>query len=138
MAQAEKPILWSGVLIIRDRRVLTLKERDKSFYIMPGGKVEARESDENAAAREALEELGVSVEIQKAFIEIVENSKNTGKLIRFKLFTGNFTKEPDIKNLPGRTESIAYINSQYKQDNIDVGNLLIKLLPELVKQDLID
>jgi 8-oxo-dGTP pyrophosphatase MutT (NUDIX family) len=41
MSQNDKTILWSGVLIIQKRRALTLKETDKAFYIMPGGKLEA-------------------------------------------------------------------------------------------------
>jgi 8-oxo-dGTP pyrophosphatase MutT (NUDIX family) len=138
MSQTEKPILWSGVLIIQNRRLLTLKEKDKPFYVLPGGKVEIGETDEEAAAREALEELGVTAKIHQVFTEIIENSKNTGDLIRFKVFRATINIEPKIENLPERTEATAYINSQYKLDGIDIGNLLIKLLPELVKEDLTD
>jgi 8-oxo-dGTP pyrophosphatase MutT (NUDIX family) len=138
MNTSDEPVRWAGVLIIKNRRVLTLRENDKPFYLMPGGKLEPGETDEAAATREIMEELGVSVDIQSTFIEILETSKNTGQLIRFKLFTGQLAAEPDIHKLPGKTVAIAYINSHYAQEGLEIGNFLIKLLPELVKQNLID
>lgn len=136
--QNEKAILWSGILVINNRRILTLKEVDKPFYILPGGKLELGESDEDAAIREAAEELGVSVELSEVFTEIIENSKNTGLLIRFKLFRAVMPSPPNPDKLPIRTEKIAWINSSCEQEGLDVGNLLIKLLPMLVEKGLID
>jgi len=48
-----------GVLILRgDRLLLCRKNRDTSKLILPGGRVEARESDLDCLARELREELG--------------------------------------------------------------------------------
>lgn len=138
MNDNERPILWAGVLIIKDRKVLVIKEIDKPFYIMPGGKLEKNESDLAAAKREVIEEIGTGVEIGDYYDEFIERSKNTNKLIRFKLYYAILKENFKDKALPKRTEDIKYINSKYKEEKIDIGNLLIKLIPKLVKQDLID
>lgn len=116
--------------------MLVLKETDKPFYMVPGGKVEKDETDEQAAVREVMEEIGVVVTLAGPATEINEHSKSTGQLIRFKLFNGTITEEPDIKNLPGKTEKIMWIDS--KHNGIEIGNLLRHILPLLQTKGLID
>lgn len=48
-------------MIVKNRKVLTLKESDKPFQLVPGGKVEDGETDEEAVVREVNEELGVKM-----------------------------------------------------------------------------
>ena len=105
---------------------------------MPGGKLESGESDEEAAIREVKEELGISAKIKSEFVTIIEKSKSTGQTIRFKLFLGEMQELPDQNSLPGKTVSIAKINSNYKQEGIEVSNLAFKLIPFLVEKNLID
>jgi 8-oxo-dGTP diphosphatase len=61
----------AGALIIENQRVLLVKFEDKNgvHYNLPGGGVEKGESTAEAAAREAQEEAGVEVTVEKlAFI----------------------------------------------------------------------
>jgi 8-oxo-dGTP diphosphatase len=138
MRTEEKPIPWAGVAIIRDRRILTLKENDKPFQLIPGGKREPGETDKEAAARELMEELGVGVVVKDEIARIGEVSKATGQLIRFLVFEGELQAEPNPNSLPGKTVSLAFIDSSYETEGYEVGNLPKQLLPILVEQDLID
>jgi 8-oxo-dGTP diphosphatase len=53
-----------GVAVIREGKVLAaLRAGVDGGWEFPGGKVEARETDEEAAARELAEELGLRIEV---------------------------------------------------------------------------
>ena len=57
----------SGVVVVDAGRVALIRRHrgGRLYYLFPGGGVEAGESDEIAAVREALEELGVHVQITR-------------------------------------------------------------------------
>lgn len=63
--QPRWPTDRAGVLVIRQARLaLIRRERDgQTYYVVPGGSVEPGETCEEAARREAVEELGVAVEL---------------------------------------------------------------------------
>lgn len=54
-------ITVSAVCFSRDGRILTVRKRGTSMFMLPGGKPEAGESAAECAAREVHEELGVVV-----------------------------------------------------------------------------
>lgn len=135
MSQDVEPILWAGALVIKDQCVLVLKETDKPFYMLPGGKVETGETDEQAVMREALEEVGVEVTLKGVFTEILEHSKVNNQMVRFKLYGAELAGELDVHNLPGKTEEIIWIDSTF--DKGEVGNLLAHVLPLLATKGLI-
>jgi len=61
-----RPIVGVGVLIEEDGRYLLVKraaEPDAGLWSIPGGLIEVGERAEEAAAREALEETGLTVEM---------------------------------------------------------------------------
>jgi 8-oxo-dGTP pyrophosphatase MutT (NUDIX family) len=146
MSYDVEPILWAGVVHIEDRKVLTIRESDKDFNLIPGGKLEFDEdkdkieTDEEAAAREVREELGVEVvaETLKFYRDITEPSKKTGQIVRFRLFFGTLASLPDPDNLPGKTVSVAFIDSNYGAEGILAGGLLSKLVPLLVQDGYIN
>ncbi len=57
----------AGNLIVEDGKVLLLYRGDEEHWEVPGGKVEGSESPTEAAVREAKEEIGVEVELDKPF-----------------------------------------------------------------------
>lgn len=57
----------AGSLIIRDGKLLLLYREDEEHWEVPGGKVEEEESPTEAAVREASEEIGVEIELEKPF-----------------------------------------------------------------------
>jgi 8-oxo-dGTP pyrophosphatase MutT (NUDIX family) len=60
-----KPSLRGRVIIVEDGKIALIKRvRDgRTYYVFPGGAVEVGETSEEAAAREAVEELGLRVEV---------------------------------------------------------------------------
>lgn len=57
----------AGNLIIEDGKILLLYREDEEHWEVPGGKVEEDESPTETAVREAEEETGVEVKLQKPF-----------------------------------------------------------------------
>ncbi len=57
----------AGCLIVEESKILLLHRRDEGHWEVPGGKVEEGESPTEAARREAEEEIGVEVELEKPF-----------------------------------------------------------------------
>jgi ADP-ribose pyrophosphatase YjhB (NUDIX family) len=60
-------MITSGVntIIIYRKRVLLVKRQDLGIWVFPGGAVEESESLEEAAKREALEECGLNIKVEK-------------------------------------------------------------------------
>jgi 8-oxo-dGTP pyrophosphatase MutT (NUDIX family) len=56
-------IFWTASLaIVRDGRLLVVRKRGTSRFMLPGGKIEPDESALDCALREAREEVGLSVD----------------------------------------------------------------------------
>lgn len=66
-----------AVVIIQNNRLALIKRvrTDSIYYVFPGGGIEAGETPEAAAEREAWEELGVKVEIQQCLATVEFNGK---------------------------------------------------------------
>ena len=92
-------------LIDRPHRPIILIERLYPPYgwAIPGGFVEYGESVETAAAREALEETGLQVQLIEQFLAYSDPSRDTRQHIISVVFLATATGEPkagdDAKNL---------------------------------------
>jgi len=60
-----KYIIASGSVIIEDGKLIVIKDYKDDFYKLPGGRVEYRESLEDACIREVEEELNAGIKIIK-------------------------------------------------------------------------
>lgn len=65
----------SGVVIMEQHKVALIKrtKNGRTYYTFPGGKVEAGETLEQAAVREAYEELGVYVQVGECMLLLAYN-----------------------------------------------------------------
>lgn len=59
----------AGAIIIRDKKILMIKNDSAPYYYSVGGRVKLNETSEEAVVRETLEETGIKFEIDRlAFI----------------------------------------------------------------------
>ena len=68
----------AGIVLIQDNKV-ALIERHRAgvhYFVFPGGGVDEGESPEQAASREAMEELGIEVALKQKVAEIQLGSKS--------------------------------------------------------------
>ena len=58
-----------GLLLIREGRLLVVRKRGGTLWILPGGKPDGDEDDEAALRREVMEELGCHVSWVRPYME---------------------------------------------------------------------
>ncbi|WP_227397089.1 NUDIX hydrolase [Jeotgalibacillus aurantiacus] len=73
-----------SVMLIHQNKVALIKRvrAGQTYYVFPGGGIEPHETPQEAAKREAFEELGVEVEIGELFTTIAYNGKQYFYLAR--------------------------------------------------------
>jgi mutator protein MutT len=127
----------AGVLL-KGRRFLIARSRDKIFFVAPGGKIETDETPEEALLRELREELGVEVE-QSSLDEFgtfyAQAAGETDRFLKMDVFLVN-KWYGEIVPL-SEIEEIMWINSRDK--DINLGSVFqYDVLPKLKEMDLID
>lgn len=126
-------------IIIRDRKLLVEKSKNKEFFISPGGSIEEGETAKQALARELMEEFRITVkendmEVFGTFSAAAAG--NESKTVVMEVFMiKSFQDEPTPDN---EVEKIAWINSVIPQE-MKVGSIFEhQIIPLLKKCDLID
>jgi len=69
-----------GVILIRDNKILLVRQNNKPFWVFPGGTLEVEEGLEDCAIREIKEEINLHIRIQK------------------ELYLADFLRAPDPKS----------------------------------------
>ena len=129
--------MWVGLLVLRNRRVLMVKEKD-DFFVLPGGKLEGNESPEETLKRELKEELLLENVPVTYYSEYTLPSKSDGKQTVFKLFTADFPENFEFQ-FTDEIQEIKWVNSQYESEGIKVGSITsLALFPDLKKKNEID
>lgn len=121
---------------VRDRRVLTVRAAGSDAFYLPGGKPEPGETDAEAAAREAAEEVGVHVDpaglSHLITIDAAAHNRPPGTRVRLICFTGPSHGEP------APSAEIVEIGWFTSADRSRCAPAIQLLLDELVSTDLID
>ena len=126
-------------IIIQDRKLLFTRAQGMEFFIDPGGKLEAGESDEQALIRELEEELSIKVDVSdlEFFGEYTAEAANhKGKTVHMKAFIvkkwqGEIRPSAEIEEIRWLTSALP--------DDIKVGSIFGgQVLPRLHAQGLVD
>jgi len=91
-------IQLAGNIIIEEGKILLLYREDEGHWEVPGGKVEENESPTQTALREAREEIGVEIELERPF------------------YTGEFQHEDEIYEWNGYIASIKEGRPEIQED----------------------
>lgn len=125
---------WVGLLYIKDKKILMVREVDKDFFVLPGGRLEPGESEDQALRREVSEELGIHIKNYKYFNKFELPGRAEGELINFAVYTidslGDLTVQGDIAEM-------AWVDSSYESKGIKIGAITQVLIPKLKEQNLI-
>jgi 8-oxo-dGTP diphosphatase len=93
-----KDIIKAGLLVVRDGRMLLCrKNRDTDLLIVPGGKLDGDESDEDCLRREVAEELGPGLTISGidytgTYRDVAAGAEH--RIVEVRLYRGELSAEP--------------------------------------------
>ena len=127
----------AGVIIIDDSKVLLLYRRSDhwgslaEYYVVPGGGVEAGETDEQAAIRELKEEAGLNIELNQKILEF-ENKNQMEIFFTCKSYTG-------VIEMNAEERSKISENNYTELRWIDLNEISsLPLVPQQIKDWIID
>lgn len=130
------PLIVSAVAVVRDRTVLMVTARGRDVYYLPGGKVDPGETAEQAAAREAFEEVSLPLEtadLEELFeVRTQAHGEPDGRLVHMRVFRARTTDAPVPSNEVG---AIHWTTSADAGRCPPAG---VEVLRRLVELDLID
>ena len=106
----------SGIIIIKDGKVLLHKNDNKPNYCLPGGGIHFLESSEEAIIREVKEETGLTVKVDECVSTIENLFENNG--IKFHeiyfIYTGSIVEDIDtnkvIENIEGKPIKYSFVD----------------------------
>ena len=98
----------AGTLIVEDRGLLLLYREDRSWWELPGGKVKEDENPTQTAVREAKEEIGIEVELEKPFFS--GEFENDGELFLWHGYIGD--TEDDLEAQEEKFSEMKYFDAE--------------------------
>ena len=118
-----------GAIIIDNKRILVCKKKDK--YIIPGGRIEKGESDEECLRRELKEELDVGL-ISFNYFDSFEDEAalDPGMIIEMKVY---FVKIEGIPKARSEIENIKWIDSG-DIGKMKLGSIIEKFVMPILKE----
>ena len=129
-------IKTATALIIKNRKLLVLKKKkNKSHFILPGGKINEDENNEDALIRELKEELNISINKNNikfiTSMEVISQFENLP--MTSYIFKADYNGDFSIDNEIAEFHWLNLDNYNEK----DVASLLKKLIPYLKENYLI-
>mgnify|MGYP002034191539 FL=1 len=131
-----RKIFKYGLAVVRNKKLLVLREKNTSKYLLPGGRPEKGENIEKTLNREIKEELNTiirpgSVRFYGTFEDVAANEPDT--IIRISLSIGEIE---GVLEPSSEIEETAWIGSNHSL--ILAPSIKNKILPALIKDGIID
>jgi 8-oxo-dGTP diphosphatase len=125
-----------GLAVVRDRKLLVVREHGTLKFLLPGGKPENGEGLEEALSREVKEELDANIKLGSVkfygiFEDVAANEPDT--VIQISLSLGEV--EGDLKP-SSEIEEIAWIGGDHKV--VLAPSIQNKILPALIRDGIVD
>ncbi|WP_454784216.1 NUDIX hydrolase [Legionella sp. WA2024007413] len=132
MHQLIKTIFKAGALIFdAQHRVLAVHKRGKppNEYIVPGGKIEPGETDEEALRRELSEELNVSIRSIRPYEEFQAKAIYEDALLVMRTYFVSIERTP----IPGNEiDYLVWLDAHFKTSGYQFASILgQQILPRL-------
>jgi ADP-ribose pyrophosphatase YjhB (NUDIX family) len=128
----------AGGIIVRNRRLLVERSKNKDYFIAPGGSLEENETPKQALVRELMEEFKITVEEKDLIPFGVFQAKAAGqeeKTVQMDIF--NVLKWHGEPTPDNEVEEIKWITS--KPESIKIGSIFEhEVLPRLKSEGIID
>ena len=137
MADSTKPDFIVSAVVLRDSdgRILVVRKRGTSRYMLPGGKIEQGETPAQAALRELHEEVGAELELESLIFlgEWTAPAANEAGLT----VHGHIFEHPWIDGLAVRAEieDLLWLHPDEMSTRGDLAPLLVtRVLPALTSK----
>lgn len=127
----------SGIIIIKDNKILLHKNDNKENYVLPGGGVHFLESSEEAIIREIKEETGLDIKVDECISTIENIFEYQGIKFHeiFFLYKGSFIDDVDtdkiIVNIEGKPIKYGFVDL----DKIDDYYILPVVIKDILKNN---
>lgn len=123
-----------GIILDDHRRLLVVKKEvpGRDTYIIPGGRPEGAETEEQTLRRELTEELGVGVETLVHFGNFSEKAEFEDALLEMSVYEVRISGTPSPQS---EIVSMMWVDSNYAAAGISLGSTLVNdVIPGLVAQ----
>ena len=130
--KSSKIIKKIGAIISVSKKLLVVRENipGRHTFIIPGGRPEVGESNEDTLRRELREELQVAVKSFEYFGDYEEKAEFEDALLQMKVFKVKVEGQPTIGS---EIKELLWVDKDYEKLGISLGSTLTKhVIPALV------
>jgi 8-oxo-dGTP diphosphatase len=119
----------AGSILVEDGEILLLYRKDRDHWEVPGGKVKEDESPTEATVREAREEIGVEISLEKPFY--TGEFQHNGEIFLWNGYVADIEEgTPEIQE--DKFEKLEWVKGS-ELDDLELAPNLKMILPALRK-----
>lgn len=131
---ARKIVKIGAVILDNDGRILVVRKSqpDREIFIIPGGRLEAGESDDQACRRELDEELGLEVTRSEYFGTFTEPAEFDPVDVEIRVYAVETAGTPTARS---EIAEYRWVDRDYRYRGIQLGSVLDRhVVPKLVAE----